>query len=270
MGIEDDIMSEMTQGRSNLQDLGLNEWEDPVKRIAMIIENATSKHNVENAISYDPVQTAYLQKFAKQEILEKRLRTIKKDYFKAVVYADFFTSFIQNDNQILDTMRSRVQDLESIDEFLDPDLGLLVRVASLDYMAKYTPLISRDRRKSAFTRANEEEQVSYSYMRRVNPIYEAAASLFYNQFSKEKIKEHLMYASGNMQLEALLFIDINLSLYGEQVNEKAYDRAERDINAVLESGDYLQAAHDSMEKIAKNVTREPLSRYIATMEPTKY
>jgi len=272
MSLEDDIIAGMREGynKTNLRDLNLEQYDDAVRRTGIIMQGAPNKHEFWNITGFDPVQLMFLRKMVSLPILEKKLRTIKEDYLKAVVYGEFYTKFIIDGEEILDKMTQRVRQLERIDPFLDPDLGLFVRSCALDYMANYRPIARRDRRKEQYNRRNTEVFAEYTPFRRIDPLFEAAGSLLYEQFQSDKIKERLSYVTKINDLAALTFIDINLSIYKEQVREGSYQRFETEILGMIEQEDYLKAAHKTMDKVAKSVTRAPLAEYISSMEPTTY
>jgi len=269
---EDELISLMLQGynQTNLQDMGLSSQEDISTRIGIIVDNSPDKHNIYNAINFDPVQTKFLQKMVSKNIIEKRIRTIKQDYFKTVSYLSFFTDFIIDNNDILDEMTKRTSQLERIDPFLDPNLELCIRCCSLNYMADYKPIARNDRRKNNYRSNNPEIIIEYSNLRKINPIHQATGNVILQQLNNEEIKQRLKKVSKPNDLSSMLFIDANLDLYKDQVKDSYYKRAENQILKLVDSKQYLKAAHVSMEKVAKNLSKNPISHYMNSMQPTTY
>jgi hypothetical protein len=271
MANDDEIIAGMLEGykRSNLRELSLSEKEDIGKRIGMILKDSPNRHSFWSSTRYDPIQIEFLRKMVSEDILEKKVRLIKKDYFKTVIYLDFFTRFVVGDNDILDEMNRRTTELERIDSFLDPNLELCIRCCSLEYMADYGPLANNDRRRNQYMDCTQVF-TEYPSLRSIDPMYETVGRLILEQFNIDKVKERLSKVSDVNDLAAMLFIDINLSLYKNEVNESYYGRIENEIVDLIDSEDYLNAAHYSMDVVAKRVSRQPLSAYIATMQPTTY
>lgn len=270
--VQDEVIAGILEGyqRTNLQELNLSEQDDLAKRVGMILRQAPYRHQLFNSSGFDPVQLQFLRKMISSSILEKKIRVIRKDYFAAVLYLDFFTRFVVEDSDITETMLRRTRQLEHIDPFLDPNLELCIRCCALEYMADYRPLAHNDRRRNHYNHSNEERSLEYTFLRRIDPIYEAAGQLFLEQFNVDAIKERLGNVFGINDLAAMVFTDMNLSLYKSHVRDRAYKRVEREAVSLIDSGETLKAAHLTIDNVARNVSRQPMSSYIATMQPTRY
>lgn len=268
----DEIIAGMLDSykKSNIQVLNLAEQDNLANRLGLLLKYSPDRNQLESSVNFDPVHTYFLRKVVSPLIFEKRVRAIKKDYFKTVLYLDFFTRFIVNNSDILDEMRRRTKQLEQIDPFLDPDLGLCIRCCSLDYMANFRPIARRDRRKTQYAQSNNEVEIEYSGLRRIDPIFEAAGRLMLEQFSTEEIKQRLHKVTKINDASTMVFIDLNLEAYKSEADEQSYRELRDEVLQLLDSNDYLKAAVKSIESTAKRVSRQPISDYIATMQPTRY
>lgn len=83
------------------------------------------------AISFDPVQMVLLQNLVRPRALQAHVTIAKEDFFRGIVYLDAFTEIIAGRATVLDDMGVIVEELERLDEYLDPDLELLVRYTGL-------------------------------------------------------------------------------------------------------------------------------------------
>lgn len=270
--LDDEIISKMMNNykRSNLLDLDLNSKEDITTKIGMILQNSPDKYDIKSSISFDPVQNYFIRKIVSKPIIEKGIRTIKKDYFKTALYLDFFTKFIVNNTLILDEILRKKKELEEINPMLDPDLELCIRCCSLQYISDYRPFSQNDIRKTIYEEGNPSINVDYTSIRKIDPIFEALAKLLLDQFTNDNIKQKLAKTSRINDVGSLLFTDLNLKSYQKQVNRRLYRNAEKEIMDIINSKDYFGAAHFSIEKTARKVLENPISYYMATMKPTEY
>jgi len=270
--IEDDIIAGIMGdfNKSNMQDHNLAEVVDIGKTIAMILSDSPERHQVASSIGFDPVQMYFARKFLGRDIIERRIHTKREDYFKATVYLDMFSTCIVEGTEIFDEMEKRTRQLEEIDPYLDLDLELCVRCCSLTFMAEYKQLANNDRRRNNYNSGNGQVFTDYAAFRKTDPIQTAAARLFVEQVQADEIKSRLGLAQGISDLSASLFIDINLSYYEKIAHPENYEQAKQEVFDLVDNGEHLKAAHLSMEYTAKKMSREPLSRYVSTIEPTRY
>jgi hypothetical protein len=273
MSAEDEIISGMLEEykRTNIRPLNLANEENGVKKIAVMLKSSPEKHQRYNVIGFDPVQTQFLRKLVAEPILEKRIRTIRKDYFKTVMYLDFFLEFIINDPNMLDKIKAKTNEIEKIHPFLDPDLELCARYCCIEFIENYKPLAANDSRRNQFNR-NFAADLKYHSLKSIDPIYEAAGKIFIEQIANNNMIEKIEKASRINDLLAINFCDTNISLYQKQnqANGKKKDDFEEQVIKMIDSKDFLKAGHYSMEAVAKKLSRQTLSDYISTMEPTKY
>lgn len=82
-------------------------------------------------MSFDPVQTTFLQKLVRAKALSASISVKKEDFFAAVVYLDTFAELVAGRPTLLDDVGVIVADLEARHPYLDPDLELIVRYSAV-------------------------------------------------------------------------------------------------------------------------------------------
>lgn len=85
----------------------------------------------EKPVSFDPVQTTFLQKLVRAKALSASISVKKEDFFAAVAYLDTFAELVAGRPTLLDDVGVIVADLEARHPYLDPDLELLVRYSAV-------------------------------------------------------------------------------------------------------------------------------------------
>ena len=269
---DDDLISSLRQGhqRSNIVSLNLPSFDtDLEKKLATLFSSAQNNHNYNYSTGFDPAQTLFMRKLFSPSLIAHAIKAIKADYFKVSLYLDFFSQFIVRGEDIFTQIKQKTDYLERIDPFLDMNLELTIRCCGLEYLSEYRPLAGRDRRRMDYGDSSGGS-LEYAFLRRLDPVHEAAASILVEQFSVPEMKARLLKAASVNDVLALALIDMNLTFYRSQSDEQRYTILLQDITAMLDGGEYLKAAHLSMDHVAQSVSRQPLSQYIATMEPTRY
>ena len=273
--------SELIQGfmqsyiRTNIQDVEFEESiKDIAKHLGFLMSKTRDLHSIWNTIGFDPVQAQFARNILSEKFLNSGIKIIKKDYFKAGMYLDFFSNFIVDNDAMYSKMLRRTRELEQINSFLDPNLELTIRCCSLDYLTNYRLLANNDRRRNHYRESETSVNGDYSFLRRFDPILESAGELLLDQFSMASIKGQIKKTTSLNQVLALAFIDMNLNFYKETSEESEYLGWESEIFSILndetDPARYLKTAHESVSFVAAKVSSQPLSSYIATMTPTRY
>ena len=105
--------------------------ERPISWLAAFLEEVPPLHTAEKAVSFDPVQMMFLQKLCREATLAKGVSVRKEDFFRAIVYVDYFTEVVAGRPTLLSDVEVVVEELERMHEYLDPDLELLVRYSGI-------------------------------------------------------------------------------------------------------------------------------------------
>src|SRR4051812_20631878 len=103
-----------------------------IQQLGRFLRDVPPLHETEKAVSFDPVQTTFLQKLVREATLQEGVTVDKKDFFAAIACLDYFTEVIAARSTILHDIAVVVEELDKMADYLDPDLELLVR-----YIAVY-------------------------------------------------------------------------------------------------------------------------------------
>jgi hypothetical protein len=100
-------------------------------RVGAFLRDVPPVFTREMPVSFDPVQTTFLQKLVREGVLKANVTVEKRDFFKGIVYLDHFTGVIAGRDTLLEDVSVIVEELEKMHEYLDVDLELLVRYSGL-------------------------------------------------------------------------------------------------------------------------------------------
>lgn len=111
----------------------------------------------EKPISFDPVQMSFLQAMVRQDVLQAGVTIAREDFFKGIVYLDYFTEVVAGRSTLLEDVGVIVEELEKMHEYLDVNLKLLVRYSGL--------FIIKDLKGMRFFRASSRKQMARRHQR---------------------------------------------------------------------------------------------------------
>lgn len=103
--------------------------------VARFLRDVEPLWTAEKPVSFDPVQTTFLQKLVRESALQGGVTIRKEDFFAGIVFADYFMEVIAARTTLIDDVKVLVEELEKIDPYLDTDLELLVRYTGI-YIGK--------------------------------------------------------------------------------------------------------------------------------------
>ncbi len=102
-----------------------------MESLARLVRDLPPLWTDEKPVSFDPVQTTFLQKLVRSKALSASISVKKEDFFPAIVYLDTFAELVAGRPTLLDDVGVIVSDLEARHPYLDPDLELLVRYSAI-------------------------------------------------------------------------------------------------------------------------------------------
>jgi hypothetical protein len=100
-------------------------------RIGAFLRDLPPLFTGEKPVSFDPVQTTFLQKLVRESTLKGAITVAKEDFFRAILYLDWFAEIVAARPAILTDIAVVVEELERMEEYLDPDLTLVVRYSGV-------------------------------------------------------------------------------------------------------------------------------------------
>ena len=190
------------------------------RQVGAFLRDVPALHATEKAVSFDPVQTTFLQKLVREATLTEGVTVKKEDFFAAIACLDYFTEVIAARATILEDFAVVVDELDRMADYLDPDLELLVR-----YLGLY---IVKDLKGDALFKKGSVEAITRRHERgnaapaagpaEVDLFHLACGQLVCDQARRPETAALLAGVRGRNDLRAALLIDAILAaLPGEPV-----------------------------------------------------
>ena len=228
------------------------------ERIGCFIREIEPLFADEKPISFDPVQMTVLQKLVRPRALGARVTIRKEEFFKGVLYLDYFAEVIAGRPTVLEDVGVIVEELECLDEYLDPDLELLVRYSGLFIIKD----LAGDRffRKASLRQVkarHDRTNLKGSFNAKESPdlFYLATGRMVDDMVSNEKPREALMSFEGRNDLRAGLLCDAILSaLAPNEVTAEAM--------AVLASAQFPEAAMALLQCLVESCRGWSMKQYV--------
>ncbi len=252
------IMDDLKQGqrRSNLEDLKLERAPTPEQAVGYMLMRSPNESNRDYRYNFDPLENLYMKKLVSERVLENRIIMDADDYFKGIVFLDYYANVIRGSTSFLSDMYEIAQQLEGLRQDLDPDLKLIVTYTSISYISQFQmPMRSQNTTSSAIRRHESLNTIisdPYISLREIDPTYSSLASMVCSQFQDERIKGMIPNATGAYDLKALMFTDALLPYI--ESKELVYHR--------LEINEYAKAAMRALALAAKELSYDTMNEYI--------
>ncbi|MBT7902350.1 hypothetical protein HN587_00695 [Candidatus Woesearchaeota archaeon] len=252
--------------RTNVCDVDLTTHlsSDLTKRVGWLLQQFPDISNRTYRINFDPLQTLFLHKLVSEEILRERIVVTREDYFKGIGFIDFLTSILLNNKDVCQTYQEFERRLEQRDQFLDPDLEILVKYGSIKFdslleerlILKGTVDYRYDKRR--FNQKNTQVEDSYGILTFVSPTYHELGKLVYGLFEHRETKKELERVTGNYDLKALLFIDsiVGFLEYDEKIS----------VFELLHEQKYFEASVAAIEVLGQKTNAREVNNYIANLQ----
>lgn len=185
---------------------------DPAERIGRFLRDAAPLWTAEKPVSFDPVQTCYLQGLVRESTLQGGVTVKKEEFFAAVVFIDWFTEVVAAGQTLVEDVKVLVEELEKIDEFLDPDLELLVRYAGLHAVKelkgpKLFAAASRGAIEKRHAKTNAAIDWTAATQGPLDPFHQAVGRMVRDQVKRDEARAALATFEGRNDLRAGLVAD---------------------------------------------------------------
>jgi hypothetical protein len=188
--------------------------------IGRFLRDVPPLHETEKAVSFDPVQTTFLQKLVREATLQEGVTVDKRDFFAAIACLDYFTEVIAGRSTILHDIAVVVEELDKMADYLDPDLELLIR-----YIGVY---ITKDLKGDQLFKKGSLDAISRRHQKTNAPVatsggevdlyYRAVGRFVCDQAKRPEVRAYLAGVNGRNDLRAALLVDaIWSALPGETV-----------------------------------------------------
>lgn len=250
--------------KTNLQDIDLENVlnAQPEVKIGYFLQHMPPESKKDYAINFDPVETLFLEKLVTQEVLDKRIIMKAEDFFRGIVFIDYFANIICGDYGVLDDLYKLAIDLEKRNKTLDPDISLFVRYTGMYYLCHVGKNLVREGADKVslqrFTKRNKEYGPQYACLRKISPLYEALGKKVHDLAKDDAIKQQLPNIYSLYDLKAALFIDAILEhLQDDKLKGKIMDK--------IRAEDYYKASVIAITSMSKEVSNSTIDECINSM-----
>jgi len=261
----ENLISDIKQSyrKSNLEDIDKSLFVNvpPEKRIGYFLKKIPNMSNKEFSMNFDPVETVFMQKLVTESTINKRIILRQEDYFKGIVFIDYLTKVLIDDNGFTDELYGLSEDIEKINPLLDPDMGILVRYAGFYFASnvrkKYflKPEAIKINSEQKYRRGNTTVPYEYNNLKNLDPFYDALGKKVYTLLQDKDVKEQAESFDGLNDLRALIFVDCVLPF----LENKKY---QEDVVDTVKQGDYYNASFKALQYISKEAISKPLEEHI--------
>lgn len=205
-------------------------------RLGALVRDLPPLHTAEKPVSFDPVQMTFLQKLVREQTLKDGITVKKDEFFQAILYVDWFTEIVAARPTLLGDIAVMVEELERIEDVLDPDLEMLVRYSGL--------YAQKDLKGDAMFRPAALEQLARRHERAntapatgspdVDLFHRAAGRFVAEMCARPEVAACLARVAGRADLRAVIALDAMVGALGGELGEPA--------RAALGAGEIVPAA----------------------------
>jgi hypothetical protein len=245
--------------KTNIREINLDSIMDasPEMRIGSLLSHTPAESRKDYRINFDPLENMFLEKMITQETLEKRTILTAEDFFKGMVYLDYFSTVIHQDPKLFDDLLDIAKEIEQRDRYADPNMELVVKYTGICYMYESAKMIRRPANRtdpaSTYTARNKKYESDFMSAEKVSPAYQALGSFVCNLVENEAVKARLPQIKGLYDLKAALFVDSILKYIPGQPAGQPENQTERIIEKI-DAGQYYDASVLAIKTLAKEVS----------------
>ncbi|MGV8087384.1 MAG: hypothetical protein ACP5N1_07165 [Candidatus Woesearchaeota archaeon] len=257
-GLED-IMNEFRVGdkKSNIIQIDTNQYfqNDPVVRIATLLEQSNNLSNKIYRLNFDPVQEIVLKKMVGEDMLNKRLIIEANDFFKGLLTLNYYCSVIAKSYDVVDSLHDYALKLERLDRSRDPLIKDVVEYILMDSFKKNIFVgdnIDRSA-KSAYISLKRNVDLSGVKFTRVSPIYTSAANIIKD--TVPNLYSNVSLIDSRIDLNALVFID---TIYPYIRDDNNLSK----ITSLLVNKDFLNASINALQIASKKYYNDHIDKKI--------
>ncbi len=231
---------------------------NPEKRIGQILQSSPNLSNKEFVLSFDPIETIFLQKLITEQTLAQRVVMEKEDYLEGIAYLDFLTTFALRDQTIFSKIMSLDQRLERLNDSMGVNLEICTMYVAMNYATQMIHGQKRPASKKTFQQDNNAIQIPNANLRPINPAYLELGRIIHQMLSTPEAKDQITNIKGRADLKALIFTDIN-TRYIKDEKEKTK------ITQRLSRGDFYNAGLRSLYALASEVNQKSVDNAVISL-----
>lgn len=239
-----------------------------VTRVGTLIKNLSALHDLEYEVGVNLHTTTFFQKLVSKEVLEKGVRVKPLDYFKALVFLDYFTSVIEDDYRLCDNLLTISKILRKDEKEKDvKDMGEDSSYLSINTIVADAGLCAKEKGKNYYSKESNIKKIRKRYdsqkdtidfssdsLRRADPYYEALGQMVCDLVGKE-MEEQLRNVTSRVELGAVVFTDQILSVLKDSTYKSR-------VNETLSKKDYLEASLTALDGSSKEISLSQIESYL--------
>lgn len=231
-----------------------------------LVKNLQNLHDKEWDVVFNLHENTFFQKMVKKEVLEKGVRVKPEDYFKALVFLNYFCGTLKNDYTVCDNL-VRISKVLREDEKARGEDGK-ASYLSLEAVVLGSVMVAKERllenKQTSYT-AKEKKEIQERYKtetpvsitRKLDPYYEAIGEMVCSLVDKN-LKPYLREISRRTDIEALVFTNAVLPLLNKAESEEVYDS--------LQKKDYFLASMSAFDILLKKTPKYFHTKFKSAVE----
>lgn len=244
---------------SNITEVDLSQVPfSPEKRIGQMLQSSPNLSSKEFVLSFDPIETIFLQKIITEPTLVQRVVLEKEDYLQEMMYLDFLATLMLRDQAIFQKLAVLDKRLERMNDSMGINLEICVKYVAIDYVAQLINGQKRPASKRTFEQDNIEIEIVNSNLRTISPVYLELGRIIYQMFSMQETQNKINCIKGRADMKALVFTDSNL----RYINDEA---EKRKVVQRLERNDFYNAALRSLYCLASEVNQRSVDNAVVKL-----
>jgi hypothetical protein len=229
-----------------------------IEHLGAIVKNLMPLHDLEYKVVFNLHENTFFQKLVSKDVLE-RVRVKSADYFKALIFLDYFTRVINNNYSVCDNLENLSKALRDQERAKNEDKGEKgISYLTLETVVFETGLFAKEKRlelgKVDITK-KEENEIKKRYLqeekvdlnspdsRKLDPFYEAIGEMVSSQLSN-KIKPYLIGVESRADIGAMVFTDSVLEILHDSASKQ-------EIYNKLSLKDYSSASLSALKGLMK-------------------
>jgi len=206
--------------RTNIVDVDLSCLPfHPEKRIGRIVCGAENLSHKEFVVSFDPVETIFLQKMITEQSINQNIILEKEDYLQGMIFLDFFSTYILRDQSIFPQICALDKRVEKTNDSMGVNIEICTMYVAMQYAARTIQQKIRPVSKKIFDQDNTFEEIIHENLRPLDTISLEVGRLMYDMLSLPETKEAVVHAQGRADMKAIVFLD-TVARYLQDTHEK--------------------------------------------------
>ena len=228
---------------------------DLATRVGTLVKNLPELHDVEYKVGFNLHENTFFQRIVSKELLKKGVRVQPLDYFKALVFLDYFTGIIEDNHKVCDNLVAISKALRKDEKEAGENRG--ASYLNLSTVIAETGLYAKEKQDdldvdAVKSRYNSQPAVDFDSAKKPDPYYKAMGAMVSALVQRKELLENI---ASRADLGAVVFTDAVLGI----LKDPNYQSK---VNEALAKKDYLNASLIALEGLSKEVSLEDIGSFI--------